>query len=64
LYLLRKRNSTKNKNKVYFVVETKGTDISRELRTAEQDKIRCAKKHFEIMAPDVIVSALCSYQRW
>lgn len=44
-------------NKVYFVVETKGTEIFSELRPAEQDKIRCARKHFEVVAPEVIVSA-------
>ena len=44
-------------NKVYFVVETKGTEIFGELRPAEQDKIRCARKHFEVVAPEVIVSA-------
>lgn len=44
-------------NKVYFVVETKGTEIFGELRPAEQDKIRCARKHFEAVAPEVVVSA-------
>ena len=44
-------------NKIYFIVETKGTDIFSELRPAEQDKIRCAKKHFEAVAPEVVVSA-------
>jgi type III restriction protein res subunit len=43
-------------NKVYFVVETKGTDIFSELRPAEQDKIRCARNHFEVVTPEVIVS--------
>src|SRR5574344_157322 len=44
-------------NKVYFVVETKGTELFGELRPAEQDKIRCARKHFAEVAPEVIVSA-------
>ncbi len=44
-------------NKVYFVVETKGTEIFGELRPSEQDKIRCARKHFEVVAPEVIVAA-------
>ena len=44
-------------NKVYFVVETKGTEIFSELSPKEQDKIRCARKHFAEVAPDVIVSA-------
>lgn len=44
-------------NKVYFIVETKGTEIFGELRQAEQDKISCARKHFKVVAPEVIVSA-------
>ena len=44
-------------NKVYFVVETKGTEIFADLRPKEQDKIRCARKHFAEVAPEVIVSA-------
>lgn len=44
-------------NKVYFVVETKGTEIFGDLRPAEQDKIRCARKHFAVVAPEVIVAA-------
>ena len=44
-------------NKIYFVVETKGTDVFSELRQTEQDKIRCARKHFEAVAPEVVVSA-------
>jgi type III restriction enzyme len=44
-------------NKVYFVVETKGTDIFSELREKEQDKIKCARKHFAVVAPEIIVAA-------
>lgn len=44
-------------NKIYFIVETKGTDVFSELRPTEQDKIRCARKHFEAVAPEVVVSA-------
>ncbi len=44
-------------NKIYFVVETKGTDIFADLRPAEQDKISCVRKHFAEVAPEVIVSA-------
>ncbi|MDH6312659.1 type III restriction enzyme [Parabacteroides sp. PFB2-10] len=44
-------------NKVYFIVETKGTNIFSELKPSEQDKINCAKKHFEVAAPEVIVAA-------
>lgn len=38
------------KNHLYFVVETKGTDMLGELRENEQGKIQCAKKHFETVA--------------
>ena len=44
-------------NKVYFIVETKGTNIFSELKPSEQGKINCAKKHFEVAAPEVIVAA-------
>ena len=44
-------------SKVYFVVETKGTDIFSELSPKEQAKIKCARKHFGEVAPDVVVSA-------
>lgn len=44
-------------NKVYFIVETKGTEIFADLTPKEQDKIRCARKHFKAVAPDVVVSA-------
>ena len=44
-------------NKVYFIVETKGTNIFSDLKPSEQDKINCAKKHFEVAAPEVIVAA-------
>ncbi|MEG1905747.1 MAG: hypothetical protein RR212_15235, partial [Bacteroidales bacterium] len=40
-------------NKVYFVVETKGTEILEDLKPAEQDKIRCARVHFKEIAPEV-----------
>lgn len=46
-----------DQNKLYFVVETKGSEIFGELRPAQQDKIRCARKHFAEVAPEVIVAA-------
>ena len=52
-------------NKVYFIVETKGTEIFTELRSSEQDKIRCARKHFAEVAPEVIVAApIQDGQKW
>jgi len=46
---------TKNgEEKLYFVLETKGsTDIFMDLRNREQLKIRCGKRHFEVLGEDV-----------
>ncbi|TCS84500.1 type III restriction-modification system endonuclease [Tepidibacillus fermentans] len=40
--------------KLYFVIETKGTDVEAFLRPEEQAKIKYARKHFEAMNTDVI----------
>ena len=41
---------TKNgEEKLYFVLETKGSDSFMDLRTREQLKIHCGKKHFEAL---------------
>lgn len=45
------------KNKIYFIVKTKGTDIFSESLSNKQDKIRCAKKHFETITAEVVVYA-------
>jgi type III restriction enzyme len=37
----------------YFIFETKGTTRFGELRTPEQQKIRCGKRHFAALANDV-----------
>ncbi|TDT63348.1 type III restriction-modification system endonuclease [Fonticella tunisiensis] len=39
--------------KLYFVVETKGTDIFELLRPEEQLKIKCAEKHFKELGTEV-----------
>ncbi len=36
--------------RVYFVVETKGTDLIHALRVEEQKKIQCGKAHFKALA--------------
>lgn len=36
--------------KLYFVVETKSSEWLDDLRHKESDKIKCGKKHFEILA--------------
>ena len=38
------------KNHLYFVVETKGTDMLGELREKESGKIHCAEQHFNTVA--------------
>lgn len=38
------------KNHLYFVVETKGTDMLGELRQRESGKISCAERHFQTVA--------------
>lgn len=40
-------------NKMYFIVETKGTTDPYELRENERDKIDCGKKHFKAIAKEV-----------
>ncbi|MFT9486584.1 MAG: type III restriction-modification system endonuclease [Tepidibacillus sp.] len=40
--------------KLYFVIETKGTDVEAFLRPEEQAKIKYARKHFEAMNTNVI----------
>lgn len=45
------------KNKIYFIVETKGTDIFSESFPTKQDKIRCARKHFETVTAEVVAYA-------
>lgn len=41
--------STDDGEKVYFVAETKGTDIIDDLKGAEKKKILCGRKHFEVI---------------
>ncbi|MFH0790835.1 MAG: hypothetical protein V2A64_04305 [Candidatus Omnitrophota bacterium] len=36
--------------KIYFVIETKGPGGELQRRVAENQKIECAKKHFEIIS--------------
>lgn len=40
---------------VYFIAETKGNMDSLELRTIEQSKIHCAKKHFKAISNNEVV---------
>ena len=40
---------------IYFIAETKGSMDSLELRTIEQSKIHCAKKHFKAISNNEVV---------
>ena len=45
---------TKNgEEKLYFVLETKGSTSLFDLRTREQLKIHCGKRHFKALNSDV-----------
>jgi type III restriction enzyme len=46
---------TEHEQKLYFVRETKGTTDSEELRTKENQKISCGKRHFETLGVDYAV---------
>jgi len=43
--------------KLYFVVESKGTTLFGDLRPKEQGKIDCGKKHFNVLETEMIVAA-------
>ncbi len=43
--------------KLYFVVESKGTTLFGDLRPKEQGKIDCGKKHFKALNTEMIVAA-------
>jgi type III restriction enzyme len=47
--IVEKRENGIRREKIYFVVETKGTTDIHQLRTTEQIKIRSAEKRFEIV---------------
>ena len=38
-----------NQERLYFIIETKSTTDERGLRVSENEKIYCAKKHFEVI---------------
>lgn len=46
-----------NEEKLYFVVESKGTTLFGDLRPKEQGKIDCGKKHFKALNTEMIVAA-------
>lgn len=48
--------------KLYFVVETKGTDQIALLKDAEKAKIRCAKKHFKALNTGITAVQASSFE--
>jgi len=48
--------------KLYFVVETKGTLVIDALRPAEKAKIACGEKHFEALGSDVEFTVANTYE--
>lgn len=53
-----------SENKLYFVLETKGTINFEALRQTEVDKIRCGKRHFEALGTGVEFKAMDLYKRF
>ena len=51
-------------NKLYFVVETKGSVEGKDLRPKEQAKIRCGEKHFAALGNDAKFMKADSFQRF
>ena len=47
-----------NKEKLYFIVETKGTTFEEGIRGLEDSKIECGRKHFEALEVDYSVYAI------
>jgi type III restriction enzyme len=45
-----------NDEKLYFVVESKGTTLFGDLRPKEQGKIDCGKRHFKVLDTEMIVA--------
>lgn len=56
-----------NKNgveRLYFVIETKGSIHREDLRVTEQKKIECGRKHFTAIDPNVSFEQASSYDFW
>lgn len=51
-------------NKLYFVVETKGSVEGKDLRPKEQAKIRCGEKHFAALGNDAKFVKADGFQRF
>lgn len=54
---------TENEKKMYFVIETKGTDNIQALRPSEKLKILCGKKHFEAIDSNLDFAVTTDWQK-
>lgn len=50
--------------KLYFVVETKGSTLFEDLRLVESSKIECGRKHFESLNTGIIFETADNYDTW
>ena len=48
-------------DRLFFVVETKGTLLADALRPVEKAKIKCGKAHFRALGTDVVMEVANSY---
>jgi type III restriction enzyme len=56
--VVEKTQDAHTKEKIYFVVETKGTNNIYELKSDEKIKIRSAKKRFELIRDSKFVAPI------
>jgi len=52
-----------NEEKLYFVVESKGSDLGLDIKNIELSKIKCAKKHFEEISQEVELIQAKSFEK-
>ena len=45
-----------DEEKLYFVVESKGSTSEMDLRPKEQSKIECGKRHFKELGSEMVVA--------
>lgn len=50
--------------RLYFVVETKGSVLKEDLRVIEANKIKCGLKHFAAISDDVVFEQASGYDFW
>jgi type III restriction enzyme len=50
--------------RLYFVIETKGSIHREDLRETEQKKIECGRKHFKAIDPEVSFEQASGYDMW